>query len=224
MDTATKRRRVQRSPTPEYKLDDQDDSYIPYVPVAQRRQAKLAKLASRGADLDPHKAKLQQEEQEDKEDEEREEERLREKARKERTLLMEAQEVHDRKAVEGACAICYIMCAATWPDIPIDAKKTAEEKAEEADAEILAAIASRRKLASDLELARGVQYTEPMKTSYANAPLIAFASLIYPVVVLVGDLRVSFAKEVMRNTAGYVRNIISLSKATTSHRRLTTLL
>ena len=31
----------------------------------------------------------------------REEERRREKARKERTLLMEAQEVHDRKAAEG---------------------------------------------------------------------------------------------------------------------------
>ena len=40
-----------------------------------------------------------------------------------------------------------------------------QEKEEEQDAEILAAIASRRKLASDLELAKGVQYTEPMKTS-----------------------------------------------------------
>ena len=48
----------------------------------------------------------------------------------------------------------------------IDAKKTEAEKAEEQDAEILAAIASRRKLASDLELAKGVQYTDPLKTSY----------------------------------------------------------
>ena len=47
-----------------------------------------------------------------------------------------------------------------------DAKKTEAEKAEEADAEILAAIASRKKLASDLELAKGVQYTDPLKTSY----------------------------------------------------------
>ena len=51
-----------------------------------------------------------------------------------------------------------------------DAKKTAAEKAEEADAEILAAIAARRKLASDLELAKGVQYTEPMKSSYVSSP------------------------------------------------------
>ena len=93
-----KRRRVQRSPTPEYKLDD-DDNYEPYIPVAQRRQAKLAKLTAWGTDKD--KAKKQREEEEEREDEEREEERRREKARKERTLLMEAQEVHDRKAAEG---------------------------------------------------------------------------------------------------------------------------
>ena len=42
---------------------------------------------------------------------------------------------------------------------------SARKRAEEADAEILAAIASRRKLASDLELAKGVQYTEALKTS-----------------------------------------------------------
>ncbi|KAI0637294.1 DEAD-domain-containing protein [Trametes polyzona] len=142
-----KRPRVQRSPSPVYKLDDEDDSYEPYVPVAQRRQAKLAKLTSWGANAEKDKAKRLQEEQEEKDDEEREEERRREKARKERTLLMEAQEVHNRKAAE-------------------DAKKTEAEKAEEQDAEILAAIAARRKLASDLELAKGVQYTEPLKTSW----------------------------------------------------------
>lgn len=48
-----------------------------------------------------------------------------------------------------------------------DAKKTEAERTEEADAEILAAIASRRKLASDLELAKGVQYTNPLKSTYA---------------------------------------------------------
>lgn len=102
----SKRRRIQRSPSPHYKLDNDNDNdtYEPYIPVAQRRQAKLAKLTSWGANADKDKAKQQQEEQEEKEDEEREEERLREKARKERTLLVEAQEVHDRKAVEGGCA------------------------------------------------------------------------------------------------------------------------
>ncbi|OJT14210.1 DEAD-box ATP-dependent RNA helicase 35 [Trametes pubescens] len=142
-----KRARIQRSPSPVYKLDDEDDSYEPYVPVAQRRQAKLAKLTSWGANTEKDKAKQLQEELEEKDDEEREEERRKEKARKERTLLMEAQEVHGRKAVE-------------------DAKKTDAEKAEEQDAEILAAIAARRKLASDLELAKGVSYTEPLKSSW----------------------------------------------------------
>ena len=97
--TQAKRRRTQRSPSPpQYTLDD-DDSYEPYIPVAQRRQAKLAKLTSWGASGDKPDAQKQQEQE--REDEEREEERQREKARKERTLLMEAQEVHDRKAAEG---------------------------------------------------------------------------------------------------------------------------
>ncbi|GBE82546.1 ATP-dependent RNA helicase DBP2 [Sparassis crispa] len=147
MESAPKRRRIQRSPSPAYKLDDEDDSYQPYVPVAQRRQAKLARLTSWGTSTDKDKSKGQEEERDEQEDEEREEERRRERARKERTLLMEAQEVHDKRAAE-------------------DAKKTDAEKAEEADAEILTAIAARRKLASDMELAKGVQYTEPLKSSW----------------------------------------------------------
>ncbi|KAF7441074.1 DEAD-box ATP-dependent RNA helicase 35 [Pleurotus ostreatus] len=143
-----KRRRVQRSPSPGYKLDD-DDNYVPYVPVAQRRQEKLAKITSWTANSDRDRARRQKEEMEEQEDAEKEEERRREKARKERTLLMEAQEVHTKKDIEGAYS-----------------KKTDYQKAEEADAEILAAIASRRKLASDLELATGVQYTEPLKSSW----------------------------------------------------------
>lgn len=48
--------------------------------------------------------------------------------------------------------------------VSTDSKKTAVEKAQEADAEILDAIKSRRKLASDMELAQGIQYTEPPKS------------------------------------------------------------
>ena len=44
------------------------------------------------------------------EDEEREEERRREKARNERTLLMEAQEVHDKKAAEGSHITKSLAC------------------------------------------------------------------------------------------------------------------
>ncbi|KIJ69637.1 hypothetical protein HYDPIDRAFT_185318 [Hydnomerulius pinastri MD-312] len=148
-ESAPKRRRIQRTPSPPlYSLDDQDDSYEPYIPVAQRREAKLAKLnALSSTNSDRTTAKKQLEELLEREDEEREEERRKERARKERTLLLEAQDVHSKKAAE-------------------DAMKTEVEKAEEADAEILAAIASRRKLASDLELAKGIQYSDSLKTTW----------------------------------------------------------
>ncbi|KAF9070331.1 P-loop containing nucleoside triphosphate hydrolase protein [Rhodocollybia butyracea] len=142
----TKRRRVQRSPSPPlYNLDDETDDYVPYVPVSQRRQEKLTKLSSLGGTTKGTRDK--QREQEEIEDEAKEEERRKERARKERTLLMEAQDVHSRKAEE-------------------DSKKTVEQKTKEAEEEILEAIKSRKKLLSDLELAKGIQYTESLKTSW----------------------------------------------------------
>lgn len=117
-----------------------------YVPVKQQRTQRLQMLAStRGARLDPDKAP-EKEIVEQNVDEEREEERRKERARLDRTLLLEAQQVQAKKALE-------------------DASKTQEKKTEEEESEILAAIASRRKLASDLELAKGIQYTESLKTS-----------------------------------------------------------
>ncbi|KAG8766106.1 hypothetical protein FRC15_006571 [Serendipita sp. 397] len=128
-----------------YKLDDEDDNYVPYVPVKQQRLQRLQKLASaRGPQQEARAAAVVEE---DTFDEEREDERRREKARQERTLLKEAQEVQAKKVID-------------------DANKTEEKKAEEEESELLAAIASRRKLASVEELAKGIQYTEPMKTSW----------------------------------------------------------
>ena len=163
-DSTQSRRRTQRSPSPPvYKLDDEDNTYEPYVPVAQRREARLARLSALSSTSDARdKAKKQLEELLEKEDAEREEEKRREKARKERTLLLEAQEVHSRKAAEGQPIPIHPRSRLTST---LDAKKTDIEKAEEADAEILAAIASRRKLASDLELAKGIQYSESLGTS-----------------------------------------------------------
>jgi len=96
-----KRRRIEHSPSPVYKLDGNDDSYEPYIPISQRRQEKLAKYSSLGANTVRQKAKRLQEEQDEREDVLKEEENLREKARKERTLLLEAQEVQRRKVTEG---------------------------------------------------------------------------------------------------------------------------
>ncbi|KAF8509897.1 P-loop containing nucleoside triphosphate hydrolase protein [Gautieria morchelliformis] len=142
-----KRRRTERSQSPVYRLDEEDD-YKPYVPIEKRRQERLAQLTNRrGPESKQERAKREREEREEQEDEEKEEERRREKARKERTLLMEAQDVHSRRAAE-------------------DAKKTDQERAAEADAEILTAIASRKKLASDMELAKGINYTESLKMTW----------------------------------------------------------
>jgi ATP-dependent RNA helicase DDX41 len=96
-----KRRRIQRSSSPTYNLDDQEEGDEPYVPVSQRREQKLAKLSSWGVSAHKARAKKLQDEQDELDDAQREEERQREKYRKERTLLMEAQEVHIKKAAEG---------------------------------------------------------------------------------------------------------------------------
>ncbi|KAI0036397.1 P-loop containing nucleoside triphosphate hydrolase protein [Vararia minispora EC-137] len=133
------RRRRMRSPSPEYKLDDEDDSYEPYIPIDQRRQAKLAKFTTPASK--PRPVREEREEEVDPETEERE------RARKERTLLREAQEVQARKADE-------------------DARKTEAQKHEEQEEKILAAISRQKKLASGLELAKGIQYTESLRTSW----------------------------------------------------------
>ena len=103
-ETTVKRRRIQRPPSPQYGLDD-DYDYEPYVPVAQRRQAKLAKLSALGSSTGRDNAREQRMEEEEREDEEQEEERRREKVRRGRALLVEAQEVHSKKASEGVWSL-----------------------------------------------------------------------------------------------------------------------
>lgn len=103
MEPSHKRRRLlQRSPSPQYKLDDEEnDEYEPYVPVAQRRQEKLAKLSSWAKTSDKRGFASASEDWTDQLQDEDEEEIKREKLRKDRTLLAEAQEVHLKKAAEG---------------------------------------------------------------------------------------------------------------------------
>jgi len=164
MEPSHKRRRLlQRSPSPQYRLDDEEnDDYEPYVPVARRRQERLAKLSSWAKTPDKRGLTSTPEDRTDQLQDEDEEEIRREKLRKDRTLLAEAQEVHLKKAAEGACSPHF-------PITPVhhipDAMKTEAEKRDEQDAEILAAVATRRKLASDLELAKGIQYTESLQVS-----------------------------------------------------------
>ncbi|KAH8833496.1 P-loop containing nucleoside triphosphate hydrolase protein [Flagelloscypha sp. PMI_526] len=145
------RRQIERSPSPRYKLDDEEEEeYEPYIPVAQREQAKLARLNAWTSKPEAPKKSSEQEAREaleERQEREREEDAQREKQRKERILLLEAQEVKSKKAAE-------------------DALKSEAQRSEEADAQLLDAIKSRRKLASDLELAQGIKYTESLKTSW----------------------------------------------------------
>ena len=99
-EATTKRRRVQRPASPQYRIEN-DDDYEPYIPVAQRRQAKLAKLSALGSSTTRDDAREARRVEEEREDEEQEEERRREKVRRGRALLVEAQEVHSKKASEG---------------------------------------------------------------------------------------------------------------------------
>ena len=92
---------------------DEDEDYVPYVPVHQRRQAKLAKFAV--SSTSATKRKHEEAEAVDEAQQAADEEELRrEKARKDRTLLLEAQEVQKRKAVQGAwrtrCACVQVHC------------------------------------------------------------------------------------------------------------------
>lgn len=161
----SKRRRSRsKSPQPEDPYDVGD--YVPYVPVAKKREERLKKLEQL-ASTDESEARRRQREEakrlEEEADEERQADEAREEARRQRTLLDRAQEVKQRKAEEGM--YLFIVYEAIWMFILLDAKKTEQERHEEEDREILEAIASRKKLVSDLELAKGIQYTESLKTS-----------------------------------------------------------
>ena len=139
-----KRRRVEED-KPRYTLDD-DEAEDTYVPIARRRELELEKLTGqKGSLASVSKAKLDaQRRQQEVEDEMREKERI----AREKTLLVRAQEVMRQKAEE-------------------DAAKSKEQLKAEENAEILRlASAAQRKLASDRELAHGISYSEPLKTTW----------------------------------------------------------
>lgn len=79
------------------------EDYKPYVPVAKRRAQLLSRLGNRNQPKKKLKT-LQDEEPDEEETRKQIEdalEREREKARRERTLLQEAQEVKRQKELEG---------------------------------------------------------------------------------------------------------------------------
>lgn len=108
MEPPSKRRNIQRPLSPGYTLDS-EDSYEPYIPVAQRREAKLAKLNAWGIEGKESQRKSKVSKIQDQDEKEMDEQERRENLRKERTLLMEAQDVHLRRAEEGQGVLISMM-------------------------------------------------------------------------------------------------------------------
>ena len=94
-----KRRRLSPSPDP-YAISDDDST--PYVPVKQRRQQLLTKLASKNVGVAASASALERQREEEQRLAQEEDERNGKKQKgTAQTLLMEAQEVKKRKALEG---------------------------------------------------------------------------------------------------------------------------
>ncbi|UZJ56045.1 hypothetical protein CBS101457_005365 [Exobasidium rhododendri] len=156
---ALKRRRVlDEDDEPKYSLDDEeDDAYDQqrYVPVKQRKAAELARIKAirMGGNRDgkadlmaaSSSAEGKNRDGNGEGDGEEEEEQGPLVQRSKQILLKEAREIRERQAKEN---------------------KTDEEKRIEEERIILEAHAARKKLASDLELAKGISYTEPITTSW----------------------------------------------------------
>ncbi|KAH8929868.1 P-loop containing nucleoside triphosphate hydrolase protein [Atractiella rhizophila] len=118
--------------------DKSDEDYVPYVPLKERRAAQLAAL-SQSKSVRPAKRKIVEDE----------EEKRRHEARKaEVTLLQTSQKVREVRLKED--------------ELKSEFQKKAEEEAKILEAQK----ASQRKLASDMELAKGITYTEPIKLSW----------------------------------------------------------
>lgn len=152
---ALKRRRMlqqSRDDRPRYSYSDdqgQDQgapssSSSTFVPLKQRRLQQLQQIQSRvrgGSSSIPgaDNATADQPEQQDQEQQA--------PRRPQRSLLDEARLLREKKLQE-------------------EGEKTQAELEAQEERKILEAHAARRKLASDLELAKGIQYTEPLKTSW----------------------------------------------------------
>lgn len=144
-----KRRKVEDGDEPVYSLDDDDDyDQQRYIPVKQRKAAELARIQAmkaRGAAGGAAASGTAAETGGSKDGDDDEEEKGPLVQRSRQLLLREAREIREKEAKEN---------------------KTEEEKRLEEERKILEAHAARKKLASDLELAKGINYTEPIKTTW----------------------------------------------------------
>lgn len=148
MSTSYKRPRLDDPPQYSYDdFDDDNDTSTPYVSVIQRREAEKERLAGRNSFTSSRAKQVESKKRQEEEDALREKERIAKEKELSKTLLVTAQEVKKQK--EEA-----------------DAQKTADQLRAEQEAETLKMVSNKRKLASDFELAKGIQYREPLKTTW----------------------------------------------------------
>ncbi len=152
---ALKRRRMQQQQDdrPRYTYSDDDEeaddpSSSTFVPLKQRRMQQLEQIQARARGITSthasgsHDANADQAQGEDEDDTD-----SRAPQRPQRSLLDEARLLREKKLAE-------------------EGKRSQADIDAEEERKILEAHAARRKLASDLELAKGIQYTEPLTTTW----------------------------------------------------------
>lgn len=149
---ALKRRRLQERQSEQsllYTYSDEEDqdhgahASSSFVPVKQRRLQQMQQLQSRASNGTlPSTSQLN-----DHIDEEEQAAMQHEQTRTKQSLLDQSRALREKKLAE-------------------EGEKTQAEIDAEEERKILEAHAARRKLASDLELAKGIAYTEPIKTSW----------------------------------------------------------
>lgn len=177
--TYSKRRRTPSPPPPDpYALDGDDDDKPLYVPVKQRRTQLVSRLAAKGGGATAAAEKRRHDEEEDARlQQQRDDDDRARRKREAQTLLIEAQEVKRRKAIEGPLPLpsslrgCHSLPGSLAPLLPADAAKTEQQKREEEEAHILLAQeAARKQLAGAEELAKGIVYTERMRSTSVAPP------------------------------------------------------
>ncbi|MCO5566115.1 hypothetical protein L7F22_019791 [Adiantum nelumboides] len=134
---------------------EDDDQYEQsrYIPLKQRKAAearRIANLRFKGMESENNVLPNDNQGTEESNDrrpipEDEDETGISTVQRSKQILLKQAREIRQKQEKEG---------------------KTEEEKQAEEERKILEAHAARRKLASDMELAKGISYTEPIKTSW----------------------------------------------------------
>lgn len=142
-DSPSKRRRVEEENSYyDYENEEEDDKPA-YVPLKQRRLQQLQSIKNKSNGIPSLSSTTSTNKDDYDEEEEEKEDRGVEQSK--HSLLSEARELREKQAKEN--------------------KSLAEKEAEE-EQKILEAHAARRKLASDMELAKGISYTDPIKTSW----------------------------------------------------------